>query len=1409
MNATSDTAPSRKRHGWLFKLGIVAGVLVVLIVILYFVATSGAFIKGVILPRVGKAAHADIAVSELSVSPWSEVEIKGLKVTPEGKEPLLEAQLVRARYSLWDILHGKIVVSEVTLDSPVVNFVKKADGTSNLDPLLQKKSGEAKPASTAASKPAQLDIRNVNLKNAQVNMALAGTNGGYQNLRISGFNLGVDKVQNAQPIGIKIDAAVALDKKDDSNAVPASMEARLGGAFDVRLSSALSPEGAAGKLRVDVGKAGGSMVALKDLGVALDCDWTPAEVRKLALHLEQSGATLADLNVSGPYSTTTGEGKLKVALSGVDRKALALVGTNLGIDFNKTTVNSTNEIELRKKGTEIAVNGQFNLVDFSATLAAKAQTTPTLCLGAIYQVTVDQTAKSALIQKLDINGTANQNNFLKAGLSKPMPISWGAGSSTPDEAALDLTITSFNLADWQAFAAEYAPAGTLDSSIRVISKDGGARLDLDVAAQLRDFSAQVKSNHYDHVGLDLSVKGQVSKTGTNTSLNSIALGEYGLKVSVQNKPALAVKGSGSIDTVAKAMDLKTTAEVQMPTLLALSPVPDLSLSSGVITVDSHVAALAADKPMDVDLAVLATNLTGHYGSNDIAKAGIDLGLKAQLSKTGTNASYNGIALGNFTLKAAMEGQPLLSIKSSGTYDADSKAADLKALVEAGVIPPLAPLLTRAMGPRAAVSSGALALDGHVIQSAEGKQLDVDLTTKVSDLSARFESNSVSSAGIDFGVKAQISKTGTNGSISRIVLSEYHLAVSQRGEAAVNATGSGDIAPSANSVNVKAALSVEIAKLLQIVHVPGIDLTSGTFKFDGQVAQSTGGQTVSGTVALTALTGTLQAYKLDRLETQLDTDIQMSNNVAQIRKLGGTLSHAGKAGGGIAVNGSYDTTKKTGQFTVKASDVNQNLLQPFVNPALNGKKLASVSINLDTTASVDLAAASTFKGTLGVTNLLVKADSDTNSKPLSVGLAFDTTLKGTSNADLRQFQITLTPTSRATNQVNITGLADWGNPKAFAGDLKVQAESIDVTPYMEMLSSGQTNSTATASTSNVASSAPATASTEEPDAVNLPFGKLNVAMNVGRFYLKQIEITNWLATTKIEGSHIVVDPFQLSLNGAPVKSSVDANLGVKGYQYQLVLKMDKVSLDPIILSFAPAQAGKFQGFLITDVSIKGAGVKDPDLAKNLSGQIGFSLTNGVVQITNSSWFSSLLSPVFSTLGTIIGTTNLATAPLNSISCRMTTGDNKATLETFNFKSAVFIGDVHGDIAFANPLTSTPLNLPMTFSIRKEFVQNVPFFSGMTSTNSDYVEMPLDAVKVSGTLGAPKASMNLKPTMKNVTTILKGVENQVGGKDGKAILGGINSVIGGSQSTTTATNNAISVTNAVSGAGKLLNLFNRGK
>src|SRR5437763_15235292 len=184
-NPTTESSQPVKRRSWRRKLLTIAGALLVLLVISYFVATSAAFFKGVILPRVGKALNAEITVGDASLSPFARIVLRQLKAKTTGAEPLLQADEVRLRYSLWSIIRGNIKVDEVTLDSPTILIVQNADGSSNLDPLLGKEEKTAAKPTARPSKPLQLDVKNVTFKNLSLRAVQNFKDGGRQTIELS------------------------------------------------------------------------------------------------------------------------------------------------------------------------------------------------------------------------------------------------------------------------------------------------------------------------------------------------------------------------------------------------------------------------------------------------------------------------------------------------------------------------------------------------------------------------------------------------------------------------------------------------------------------------------------------------------------------------------------------------------------------------------------------------------------------------------------------------------------------------------------------------------------------------------------------------------------------------------------------------------------------------------------------------------------------------------------------------------------------------------------------------------------------------------------------------------------------------------------------------------------------------
>lgn len=1014
MSTSSTTPPPKKRRAGKI-IGLICAAFVLLLVIAYFVATSSAFFKGVILPQVGRSMNADITVADASISPFSKIILTRLEVKPHGKEPLFKADEILARYSLRDLIGGKITVDEISVTTPVITVVQAADGSSNLDPLTESsKKSKKKPEHDQSEKPLRLNLKNVSLKNALVRQTKNLSGGGREVTELFNVNISLDQLVNGASGKLNLSADLRMDNTGGSttNAAPGSLAGKLAGAFNYKLAANALPESATGNLRMDVSSATGGMADLQNLAAVINADLTPGEMRDVSLRFEQAERRLGEVRVSGPFSAANLEGKLKVEVSSLDRRVLNLAGASSGMDFNSTTITSTNEIVLTQKGNSISISGQLLANQLSLTKKETKETTPVLNLQAAYQLSADQTAKSAVIQSLTVDGTQNGAKFLGVSLSQPMPISWGGTASTAGDATLKVALTDLNLADWKAFAADLAPSGKLSATLDVTSQQAGKQLALTLISQVENFSATL-------------------------------------------------------------------------------------------------------------------------GSNQISQANVMMRAKAEVSE------MKKISLSGYELQLSQGGPPALTLSGSGTVNLENKDADLKTSLQ------------------------------------------------------------------------------------------------------------GSIAP-----------------LLKILVMPDAAVTAGELKFDGHITQNGDAQSVAGNFAVTNLKGT-------------------------------------------------------------------NATPPL-----------SAQIDLDATARKQL-------------------------------------------YDLKKCQVTLSPTARAKNQLNVTGQIDLSKTKAARGKILAQADALDVTPFYDLYAKpAQLEASATSTPGGGAPQLPANS---EPEPMKLPVEEFVATINIGQLFLREVEIKDWRGTAKIQGSRVLLDPFQLSLNGAPVKVKADLNLGVKGYAYDFSASLERVPLAPLVNTFMPENAGAYQGTLIASANVKGAGTTGVNLKKSLNGQADFTLTNANVKIVGK-----YLKPILSGIAFVLRAPELTTSPVKWMVTNLKFGGGKIDVANLQLQSDLFAADLKGQIPIADVLTNSPLGkIPVNFGLSYNLSRKLLLTTPSTPTNSAYVMLP-GFLSLAGRLGEPKPQYNMA---KIAGTILERVGDRipvVGEKAGSVLKG-----LGGVFSGTPAATNAPAVTTNASG------------
>jgi uncharacterized protein involved in outer membrane biogenesis len=614
--------PPRRPRNWGRKLLWAFGGFVVLLLVLYFVGTSQVFLQRVILPQVSKAIKADVTVGTASISPFRQVSLRELKVHPRGSDPLMDVKEVRLRYNLLSIIRGKIEVEEIAVESPVITVVENADGTSNLDELLKLGSAEKKePSPESSSTPPEVNVKLVALNNATVRVVKHHAGGTSDVTEVSGLNFSLRDLKNGQPGRMEVAANFAVDQAAHAAMAAGSVRAKLNGVFTFDLLADLKPGSVKGDVTFTVEQATGALAELAKLTARLDCEATPTEVKRVGLRFTKADVALGEVRLAGPLDPAKLEGKLKLEILALDRRVLNLAGAASGLDFGPTTINSTTDLTLANGGNEISVAGRLNVANFQVTRLGK--TSPTLDLRWDYALTVDQAAASGVVKFFNLSGTQNSQVFLQSELPNPFPFTWGKAGGASGPAALNLVVTNWNLADWQAFAGDTAPAGLVNTRLNLNSQQAGQQLQLALVGGINKFSLKLGSNQVNQAELRWQVKAQA------TDLKQFKLDEGKFEILHQGQPVLVASATGTFDSATAATDLQVTAQAQLGQLLAFAPQPEVTASSGKVDFKAYLVGKASEQNVTGQFSL--TEFTGTAGELRFNQFGAALDFDAGLT----------------------------------------------------------------------------------------------------------------------------------------------------------------------------------------------------------------------------------------------------------------------------------------------------------------------------------------------------------------------------------------------------------------------------------------------------------------------------------------------------------------------------------------------------------------------------------------------------------------------------------------------------------------------------------------------------------------------------------------------------------------------------------------------------------
>ena len=732
----------RRQRRWPY----VIGGLLALLVAVYFVATSSAFLKSIILPKVATALGSDVTVEEISLSPFSSVVIRGLKVVPKGEAALAEVREIRARYSLMSILRGDIQVEEVTVDGPTITVIEKADGSGNLATLL--KGLPKSEAKKDASPVPRLAIKNVNLKGGTLRFDRTDATGARTQAEISGLNVAVDQVANGQASKITLGA----DAKADLSGQPQAgrIGGKVGGTVDVTLDTNLLPTAAKGGVRIDLAEATGTMQTYSGLGLALDVDFANQDLKDLAIRFSQRGQELARIGLRGQVDLVKNELRLTYEVKGLDRKILALAGAASGVDLGETRIGASGRVDLLKGGDQIASSGKLQVESFS--LAGNGTRTPVMDLSTEYRVSVNQADRNALVDRLDILGTQAGRELIKGGLDRAMYLSWDKASPQFRESAFILKLGPLDLSQWRALLPTNAPTALVSTDLKVSSEQAGRLLRYTLNTTLDKLTTSVGTAQV------RDAQAAIRLTGTLADFNALVLEGYQVEVRLGREQLLAVNGVADWNMSTMQGGAQLSVEGQLPSLLNLYPMEGISIRAGGLK--ASVTATQRSTGSSADVSVSLANLTGNIGSIQLTDYQVDFGAAGTLRSPEVD-------LQRFSLAMQSGFNPGGSFMARGKYHLERNVGTVEFNTVGMNESALGPFLASAIAPNR-LKSVALDVQGKADIALAGAS-SIKTTVRVSNLVVDDPAGRLPKSALELGVDLDASSDGRISEVRKLVL----------------------------------------------------------------------------------------------------------------------------------------------------------------------------------------------------------------------------------------------------------------------------------------------------------------------------------------------------------------------------------------------------------------------------------------------------------------------------------------------------------------------------------------------------------------------------------------------------------------------------------------------------------------
>ena len=1271
---------SLKGINWKKWLPITGGALIVLVFLAYFIITSSFFLTKVALPIAGNFLQMEIKADSVKVSGLSKVNVKGLKVTPNGEETILEAGEVLAELNKLDLSFASFSIKEVYLDKGLVNIVQTPDG-GNLAAVLKMFSGE----SDTNKPPMVLQVDKVTVKDSTVKWKMIGADNSVMGadlmkVNVAGAGIGTE-------LSGKVNVTTDLDFYMGSN-YKAEPEQYMGGAFladlEVPLTKEMMPGIISGPVKWDFTQTRGMFATLQDEQLALDLGLSLSEIQKLVVTLNKGSEELAKIAVNGTLDLSDLSANINYEVGGVDSRLLNTLSELTGVKFEKTFISSKGSIQVADSLNTYILKEQSQVKDLTL-LTGETASLP-LSIDSDVDLTVNLEKQSMTLAKLQGKGLQSDKEFVVAEITKPMVISWGEGVAGADDSALHVKL-NLDLATWRDILSDPNASGVLGGTVDLNVKNSGTQVGLNSDLILDKINAKgilangaVKvANNLEMTAEKIVVAGNVGVENLTANMGTIGVTNFVLKtdydlhmistndvinlnainmsfastekakntIAVNGKVDLSNKEPSNLNVVSDGIDL-TPLMKWVQALTSTEPGEKIVKTEETVVENEVKTEVAAVESHKLELPI--KDFTGKVTiksiyANTIQVKDIDTTLTIKNENVALDTGAIQVVCSNETAAIQAKAQFNLNDFSAGvSYDVSG--------IEAGLINEL---LTVAGMQNVQLEKGSIAVKGDASASENLSVFGLKTQANVKDLKVAHQ-NEMPAVSLDANLDV-------NANIKQELLK-------------------------ANIVSAKGLLGEKPFLVA--------DLTK-------PMVVSWGGKTPEG-------------VEDSALKVVLDVNLTDWRALLQDEDASGTIN---------------------GDIALSVGDSGKNV-------ALESKIALASVMTAGLTASGDLQTKGSlvqtdkdtaFEGLFKAENLNVVNDS-LEIKDFSTSTEYQIVMTP-DVLDIKKMDISWAPTERAKNQVSITGNIAYADLKEKPSRVSVVSESMDFTPLLSWLKSSTNTNEAVAAPAKTEvakkdkndHSLPLPK--EEPDAIDLPIKDFECLFNIGVVYLKQIYATNVNANIFIRDNTVGFATKSLNINGGDVKASAESNLGVKGYTYLLSYDAPGIPAGPIFDFVAADIPGELtKGNIYATGEVSGKGLTEKAIQENLALQVKAGLTN--VSFTPvSSTYRTVLMPILIPLRL----NSLVNSPIMGVSADMKGANGDFTVNYARVTTEAFEAEVTGEMKLNEVLMDTPLDLPVGIYLEQKVADKSNLTSSNARTNSVGFQAMPDFVKIVGTPADP--------------------------------------------------------------------------